>query len=109
MPIIRLETNLDKSSIPEGLVVEFSKVITEVLNKNEEKVSITLASGLEMCRGGRTDPTLTVHIWSIDVFSEENNPSYAVKFRAFFHEQLPSIPDNRIVLLMHPISRYYAQ
>jgi len=109
MPLIKIETNLDKSEIPAGLIQSFSRMITEVLNKNEAKVSVTLQSGMEMCRGGTTDPTMTVNIWSMEVFTEEKNPAYAVKIRAFLHQHFPSVPDDRIVLFLHPISRYYAQ
>jgi len=109
MPIIRLETNLDKSLIPADLSVEFCMLIAVVLGKSEERVSVTVESGLDMCRGPSKDPTLTVHLWAIDVFTEENNPRYAVKIRAFLHQHLPSIPDNRIILVMHPISGYYGQ
>lgn len=101
MPICLIQTNLP--SVPDGLQVAFSKVIAETLNKPEERISVTINSGLQMCRGGNSEPTIVVQIWSIGVFGKDKNPAHADSLFEFFKEHIPSVSQERIVLLFHPI------
>jgi len=109
MPICTVETNLASSQVPADFHLKFSKMIAEVLNKPEEKISVTLSAGLRMSRGGSADPTVTVHIWSINVFGADKNGANAAKMFDFFRRELPVVSDKRIVLLYHPLEAHQPQ
>ncbi|ESN97797.1 hypothetical protein HELRODRAFT_127579, partial [Helobdella robusta] len=68
MPICTLETNLGKEKIPKDFHVKLANVLAATLKKDLERISVTISPGLMMTRGGSTDPTATLHIWSIAVF-----------------------------------------
>lgn len=101
MPICLIQTNL--SSVPDDFHIGFSKLIAETLNKPEERISVTVNSGLKMCRGGSSDPTVVVQIWSIGIFGKDKNSAYTDNLFEFFKKYLPSVPEERIVLLFLPI------
>jgi D-dopachrome decarboxylase len=109
MPICTVETNLATSQVPADFHLKFSKMIADVLNKPEEKISVTLTAGLRMCRGASDDPTVTVHIWSINVFDADRNGAYAVKMFDFFRRELPIVSDKRVALLYHPLEAHQPQ
>lgn len=106
MPICLIETNLDHKDVPGDLQLKFAKSVAEILSKPADRISVTVSPGLRMCRNGSTDPTITVHIWSIGVFSKEKNPEYFSKLFDFFKHELPKVSEKRIVLLFHPIEQH---
>jgi len=60
-----------------------------------QRISVTVNSGLQMCRGGSSDPTVVVQIMSIGVFGKEKNSAYRNNFFEFFKKYLPSVPEER--------------
>ena len=48
-----------------------------------------------MCRGGSSEPTVILQIWSIGVFGKDKNSEYKDSFFEFFKEHFPSIPEDR--------------
>jgi len=103
MPVCTVETNLSASQLPTDLAAKVSQLVAQVLNKSLERISVTVHAGLNMARNGSTDPTITVHLWSMNVFSEELNPVYSEKIFNFFQQEIPSVPSNRIAMLFHAI------
>lgn len=102
MPICQLLTNLPASSIPEDLHIALSGVVASMLNKPAERVTVSIQSGAQMCRGGNNAPTATLIIWSVGVFSAEKNPGYSKTLYDFLLPQF-NIPANRFVLLFNDI------
>lgn len=102
MPLCVFQTNVPSKDIPEGFEKELSQLLADILSKPIERISVTLQPEQRMCRGGTNEPTCLVIIWSIAVFSAENNPAYADKLYPFIAEKL-GIPNDRIVLLFHDI------
>jgi hypothetical protein len=101
MPLCKIETNLP--TVPSDLAVHFSKAVAQALSKPEERITVSVSAGVQMTRGGSTDPTILVQIWSIGVFSKEQNPTYANKFFDFLKQHLPAVSEKRIVFAFHPI------
>jgi hypothetical protein len=101
MPLFVIETNLP--SVPSDLAVRFAKVAAEALNKPPERLSVTVRINQQMCRGGSTDPTVTVQIYAVGVLGKEQNPTYANKFYDFFKQYLPSVCEERIVMMFVPL------
>lgn len=60
-----------------------------------QRISVTVNSGLKMCRGGSSDPTVVVQIWSIGVFGKDKNSAYSGNLFEFFKKYLPSVPEDR--------------
>jgi len=60
-----------------------------------QRVSVTVNSGLQMCRGGSSDPTIIVQIMSIGVFGKDKNSAYTNNFFEFIKKSLPSVPEDR--------------
>ncbi|KFM80263.1 D-dopachrome decarboxylase-A, partial [Stegodyphus mimosarum] len=56
-----------------------------------------------MVRGGTSEPTCWLNIWSIGVFSADKNPVYASKLYPFISEEL-GISNDRIVLQFNDIT-----
>jgi len=50
-----------------------------------------------MCRGGNSEPTVVVQIWSIGVFGKDKNPAYADSLFEFFKEHIPSVSQERYI------------
>jgi len=62
-----------------------------------QRISVTVNSGLQMCRGGNSEPTIVVQIWSIGVFGKDKNPTYADSLFEFFKEHIPSVSQERYI------------
>jgi len=60
-----------------------------------QRISVTVNSGLQMCRGGSSDPTVVVQIWSIGVFGKDKNSAYTDSLFEFFKKHLPSVSEKR--------------
>jgi len=60
-----------------------------------QRISVIVKSGLQMCRGGSSEPTVILQIWSIGVFGKDKNSEYKDSFFEFFKEHFPSIPEDR--------------
>jgi Macrophage migration inhibitory factor (MIF) len=60
-----------------------------------QRISVTINGGLPMCRGGSTEPTVVVQIWSIGVFGKDKNPEYGNKVMEFFKTNLPAVSEKR--------------
>jgi len=62
-----------------------------------QRISVTVKSGLQMCRGGSSEPTIIVQIWSIGVFGKDKNHAYTDSLFEFFKEHIPSVSQERYV------------
>lgn len=62
MPLIVINTNIQKSSIPEGFLKGFSKVFSEAVGREEKAINCSLFSGVEMIRNGTDDPACVITI-----------------------------------------------
>nr|XP_015907500.1 D-dopachrome decarboxylase isoform X2 [Parasteatoda tepidariorum] len=102
MPLCVFYTNVPGTNVPKDFEVELCKVLAEVLSKPIEKVTVNVFTDQRMVRGGSSEPTCWMNLWSINVFSAENNPLYASKLYPFISEAL-GIKNDKIVLLFHDI------
>lgn len=53
-----------------------------------------------MVRGGSSEPTCWMNLWSIGVFNAENNPKFASKLYPLISEKL-GITDDRYVFIAY--------
>jgi len=63
-----------------------------------QRVSVTVNSGLQMCRGGSSEPTVIVQIWSIGVFGKDKNSAYTNSLFEFLKEHLPTVSEDRYII-----------
>jgi len=51
-----------------------------------------------MCRGGSSEPTVIVQIWSIGVFGKDKNSAYTNSLFEFLKEHLPTVSEDRYII-----------
>ncbi|KAG8183072.1 hypothetical protein JTE90_010896 [Oedothorax gibbosus] len=103
MPLCAFYTNVSDKDIPKDFEVRLSEILAEVLSKPIERITVNVIPDQRMVRGGSSEPTCWMNLWSIAVFNEEKNPAYASKLYPFINESL-GICNDRIVLLFHDIN-----
>lgn len=103
MPLCVFYTNVRSENISRNFEIDLSKLLSEILSKPIERITVNLVANQRMVRGGSSEPTCLMNLWSIGVFNAEKNPIYASKLYPFISESL-GIKDDRIVLAFHDIS-----
>lgn len=104
MPLCVFYTNVPNEKVPEDFEIQLSQALAEILNKPIERITVNVIPGQRIVRGGSTEPTCWMNLWSIGVFNAENNPVFASKLYPLISEKL-GISNNRIVLLFHDIKQ----
>ncbi|CAN7984802.1 unnamed protein product [Ixodes hexagonus] len=103
MPLCSLKTNLMANKIPAGFHAKFVQLISSLLKKDVEKITVIVEPGLEISRAGSMEPNCLCTIHSIGVFSPEKNREYGPQIRDFIAENL-SLPHKRIVIALRDLS-----
>jgi len=103
LPVCCVQTNLSDEQIPTDFTKGLSQVLASTLNKQERVISVSLTPSVRICRSGDDQPTAIVQVWSIGVFDATRNPKYTVDIYDYILKALPSVPSERIVLLLHPL------
>ncbi|CAL4066955.1 unnamed protein product [Meganyctiphanes norvegica] len=96
MPYIVVKTNLPNEKVSKDFQLKLSSKAASLMNKPEQRISVSLECGLRLCRGGSFDPVLEVHIDAVDVDSREKTQPVVAGLSALIHDQL-NIPLERIV------------
>ncbi|KAI8513990.1 hypothetical protein Bbelb_083140 [Branchiostoma belcheri] len=90
MPVAHIKTNLSPDQISDEFIKETSKMIAELLNKEESEVTIQVDAGLKILRAGSFDPYIQFEIRCIKKFDEEKDKEkYSKAFFDFLSEKLP--------------------
>lgn len=103
LPMCSVSTNLNEGHVPKDFLAGLTKVIAETLNKAEKSIYASVSTNVRMFKNGSDGPTAVIEIWSIGVFDAERNKKYAKDIFKYITKELKSIPENRIVLLFHPL------
>ncbi|XP_078681602.1 macrophage migration inhibitory factor homolog [Branchiostoma floridae x Branchiostoma belcheri] len=101
MPLAHIKTNLSSDQISDEFMKETSKMIAELLNKEEWRVSVHVDAGQRILRAGSFDPYVQFEIGAIKSFDEEKDKEkYSKAFFDFLSEKLP-VKYDRIVVIFH--------
>ncbi|XP_019620356.1 PREDICTED: D-dopachrome decarboxylase-A-like [Branchiostoma belcheri] len=104
MPVAHIKTNLSPDQISDEFMKETSKMIAELLNKEELEVTIQVDAGLKILRAGSFDPYIQFEIRCIKKFDEEKDKEkYSKAFTDFLSEKLP-VQYDRIVVFFHRVN-----
>ncbi|GAB1295235.1 D-dopachrome decarboxylase [Apodemus speciosus] len=89
MPFVELETNLPASRIPAGLESRLCAATATILDKPEDRVSITIRPGVTLLMNKSTEPCAHLLVSSIGVVgTAEQNRSHSSSFFKFLTEEL---------------------
>ncbi|XP_005396542.1 PREDICTED: D-dopachrome decarboxylase [Chinchilla lanigera] len=103
MPFIELDTNLAASRLPAGLEKRLCAAAATILNKPEDRVTVTVRPGLTMLLGGSTEPCARLLVSSIGVVdTAEKNRGHSAGFFEFLTKEL-ALGQDRIVICFYPM------
>ncbi|XP_076773015.1 D-dopachrome decarboxylase isoform X2 [Arvicanthis niloticus] len=89
MPFVELETNLPASRIPEGLANRLCAATATILDKPEDRVSVTIRPGMTLLMNKSTEPCAHLLVSSIGVVgTAEQNRGHSSSFFKFLTEEL---------------------
>ncbi|KAK7068831.1 hypothetical protein SK128_017557 [Halocaridina rubra] len=97
MPLVTLKTNISSEKIPSDFHVHFTKKLSEVMEKPQERISVTVETEKSMARGGSMDPVCELHIITIGFESKEKTLPLTQEITQYLAEQT-GIPPLRIVI-----------
>nr|XP_033809667.1 D-dopachrome decarboxylase [Geotrypetes seraphini] len=106
MPFVDLETNLPCNQIPEGFAKRLSTAAASILGKPEERVNVTVKSGLTMLIGGSAEPCAQLLVSSMGVVgTAEQNKNHSAKFFEFLEPGL-NLSNERIIIRFYPLESW---
>uniref|UniRef100_A0A8C6GID2 D-dopachrome decarboxylase n=1 Tax=Mus spicilegus TaxID=10103 RepID=A0A8C6GID2_MUSSI len=89
MPFVELETNLPASRIPAGLENRLCAATATILDKPEDRVSVTIRPGMTLLMNKSTEPCAHLLVSSIGVVgTAEQNRTHSASFFKFLTEEL---------------------
>ncbi|XP_068217682.1 MIF-like protein mif-2 [Palaemon carinicauda] len=97
MPLVKVQTNMARDNIPKDFHDRMTKLLAEVMDKPEERISITLETDKAMTRGASFDAYCEVHITAIGVESREKTLPIVQKVTKFIAVQT-GIASHRIAI-----------
>lgn len=62
MPVVVINTNVQRSAIPDGFLKGFSKLYAETVKRDEKAINCSLCTGVEMIRAGSDEPAAVLTI-----------------------------------------------
>lgn len=103
MPFVELETNLPASRIPAGLESRLCAATATILDKPEDRVSVTIRPGMTLLMNKSTEPCAHLLVSSIGVVgTAEQNRNHSSGFFKFLTQEL-SLDQDRIVIRFFPL------
>ncbi|XP_021509431.1 D-dopachrome decarboxylase [Meriones unguiculatus] len=103
MPFIELETNLPASRIPAGLEKRLCAAAADILDKPEDRVSVTIRPGMTLMIQGSTEPCAHLLVSSIGVVgTAEQNRGHSSRFFELLTKEL-SLDQDRIIIRFFPL------
>ncbi|XP_046561495.1 macrophage migration inhibitory factor-like isoform X3 [Haliotis rubra] len=88
MPVFSLFTNVAARDIPEGFLLETSKIITKAIRKPEQYITVRIHPGQMMSHGGTTDPCANSELRSIRNMGPEENAQMSKQISEFLKSKL---------------------
>ncbi|XP_031204166.1 D-dopachrome decarboxylase isoform X1 [Mastomys coucha] len=106
MPFVELETNLPASRIPAGLESRLCAATATILDKPEDRVSVTIRPGMTLLMNKSTEPCAHLLVSSIGVVgTAEQNRTHSASFFKFLTEEL-SLDQDRIIIRFFPLEAW---
>ncbi|XP_066111114.1 D-dopachrome decarboxylase [Saccopteryx bilineata] len=103
MPFVELDTNLPAGRVPAGLEKRLCAATAAILGKPENRVNVTVRSGLAMVVDGSAEPGVQLIVSSIGVVgTAEDNRGHSSRFFEFLTKEL-QLSQDRIVIRFFPI------
>ncbi|XP_036849112.1 D-dopachrome decarboxylase isoform X2 [Manis javanica] len=89
MPFVELDTNLPTGRVPAGLEKRLCAATAAILKKPEDRVTVTVRSGLAMVVNGSNEPCAQMLVSSIGVVgTAEENRGHSARFFEFLTKEL---------------------
>ncbi|KAI5133219.1 D-dopachrome decarboxylase isoform X2 [Manis pentadactyla] len=103
MPFVELDTNLPTGRVPAGLEKRLCAATAAILKKPEDRVTVTVRSGLAMVVNGSNEPCAQMLVSSIGVVgTAEENRGHSARFFEFLTKEL-DLGQDRIIIRFFPL------
>ncbi|XP_051008561.1 D-dopachrome decarboxylase [Acomys russatus] len=103
MPFVELETNLPASRVPAGLEKRLCEAAAAILDKPEDRVSVTIRPDTSLLMNGSTEPCAHLLVSSIGVVgTAEKNRGHSSRFFEFLTKEL-ALSQDRIIIRFFPL------
>ncbi|KAJ8261000.1 hypothetical protein COCON_G00167230 [Conger conger] len=103
MPFINLESNLPASKFTDDFLKKLCSAAAAALQKPEERMNLSVKSGLAMLIGGSTAPCVVLCVSAIGVTdTAEKNKEHSAKLFQFLTGEL-GLTEDRIVICFYPL------
>uniref|UniRef100_A0AAF6Z9U9 D-dopachrome decarboxylase n=1 Tax=Bos taurus TaxID=9913 RepID=A0AAF6Z9U9_BOVIN len=94
MPFVELDTSLPAGRVPAGLEKRLCAATAAILSKPEDRVNVTVRSGLAMVVNGSAEPSAQLLVSSIGVVgTAEENRGHSARFFEFLTKELDLAED----------------
>ncbi|XP_066267482.1 D-dopachrome decarboxylase-like [Branchiostoma lanceolatum] len=104
MPLVYMKTNLSPDKISDDFMKETSKMIAELLNTDELKLTVHVDAGQRILKAGSFDPYIQFEIAACNFFDDEaDKEKYSKTFFDYLSEKLP-VEYDRIVVIFHRVA-----
>ncbi|GFO25247.1 macrophage migration inhibitory factor [Plakobranchus ocellatus] len=97
MPLCQLMTSIAADDIKDGIESRLAEVISKVLEKPLERVTMIIQPGLRQLHRGSLDPACLLTITSAGVFDAKRNPKYGPALKAALQEEF-NLPPERCAI-----------
>ncbi|XP_036385756.1 D-dopachrome decarboxylase [Megalops cyprinoides] len=103
MPFIDLESNLPASKFTEEFLKKLCSTTAAILGKPEDRMNLSVKSGLAMLIAGSTAPCVQLCVSAIGVTdTAEKNKEHSAKIFSFLTQEL-GLSEDRIVIRFYPL------
>uniref|UniRef100_A0ABI0NX87 D-dopachrome decarboxylase n=1 Tax=Bos taurus TaxID=9913 RepID=A0ABI0NX87_BOVIN len=107
MPFVELDTSLPAGRVPAGLEKRLCAATAAILSKPEDRVNVTVRSGLAMVVNGSAEPSAQLLVSSIGVVgTAEENRGHSARFFEFLTKEL-DLAEDRSLLLGPPSPSFF--
>lgn len=103
MPFIELESNLPASKFTDDFLKKLCSTTAAALQKPEDRMNLSVKSGLAMLMAGSTAPCVMLCVSAIGVTdTAEKNKEHSAKIFQFLTGEL-GLTEDRIVIRFYPL------
>ncbi|XP_043757129.1 D-dopachrome decarboxylase isoform X2 [Cervus elaphus] len=96
MPFVELDMSLPAGRVPAGLEKRLCAATAAILSKPEDRVNVTVRSGLAMVVNGSAEPSAQLLVSSIGVVgTAEENRGHSARFFEFLTKELDLAEDRK--------------
>ncbi|XP_046574130.1 macrophage migration inhibitory factor-like [Haliotis rubra] len=97
MPCFIFFTNVPATDLPDGFLLETSKVIAKAIRKPESYVTVRIHPGQMMTHGGTTEPCANSELQAIGHISAEENIQMSKEISEFLQQKLSIDPKRNYI------------